>query len=112
MLNRTPDKLHSEGRGVKMMGGARARRRVGCWFRRVDVPDSQHGEKWWRGVVAGDGTCWQGSLWLLVHGEDDGQFMGALVYSEGSGRCRDGMVRHAGQGIGRSQHVPPVLWLR
>ena len=56
MLDQSPpDELRSEGRGVKTTGGARARRGVVFWFRRVDVPDPHRGEKWWRGVVAGDG---------------------------------------------------------
>ena len=39
VLDKRLDKLRSEGCGVETTGGARARRGVVCWFRRVDVPD-------------------------------------------------------------------------
>ena len=50
VLDKRLDKLRSEGCGVETTGGARARRGVVCWFRRVDVPDPQRGVKWWHGV--------------------------------------------------------------
>ena len=53
MLDKYPNELRSEGRDAKAAGGARARRGVVCWFRRVDVPDPQRGVKWWHGDVTG-----------------------------------------------------------
>jgi hypothetical protein len=53
MLAKSPKVTRSEGRGVETTGGARARRGVVCWFRRVDVPDPQRGDKRWHGDVAG-----------------------------------------------------------
>ena len=43
MLDISLNELRSECRGVETTGGARARRGVVCWFRRVDVPDPQRG---------------------------------------------------------------------
>ena len=53
MLDGSLKVTRSEGRGVETTGGARARRGVVCWFRRVDVPDPQRGVKWWHGDVTG-----------------------------------------------------------
>jgi hypothetical protein len=52
MLDRSLKMTRSEGRGVETTGGARARRGVVCWFRRVNVPDPQRGNKRWHGDVA------------------------------------------------------------
>ena len=53
MLDEYLKETRSEGRGVETTGGARARRGMVCWFRRVDVPDPQRGDKRWHGDVAG-----------------------------------------------------------
>ena len=86
MLDKYVNELRSEGRSVITMGGARARRGVVCWFRRVDVPDPQRGVKRWHGDVAGA----RGALRSDRSGEKAGG------YSDRSGRCRDDM-RCSGQ---------------
>lgn len=88
MLDKSPGELHSEGHGVKTTGGARARRGAACWFRRVDVPDPQRGEKWWHGDVADA----RGALRSGRSGEkaEVTANYGSGGYSDRSGRCRDG----------------------
>ena len=86
MLDGSLKVTRSEGRGVETTGGARARRGVVCWFRRVDVPDPQRSVKWWHGDVADA----RGALRSGRSGEKAGG------YSDRSGRCRDDM-RCSGQ---------------
>ena len=86
MLDKSPKVTRSEGRGVETTGGARARRGVVCWFRRVNVPDPQRGNKRWHGDVADA----RGALRGGRSGEK------ADGYSDRRGRCRDDM-RCSGQ---------------
>ena len=51
---RVVQRRRGPGRGVKMTGSAHAGRGVVCWFQWVDVPNPEHGEKWWRRDAAGD----------------------------------------------------------
>ena len=113
MLDGSLKVTRSEGRGVETTGGARARRGVVCWFRRVDVPDPQRGVKWWHGDVTGAHRALRGGR----SGEK------ADGYSDRRGRCRDDMrcsgqrdgalrLSEVGSGHGRGDKISHSRWHR
>ena len=118
MLGKYLNELRSEGRGVVTTGGARARRGVVCWFRRVDVPNPQRGVKRWHGDVAGargarrSGRSGEKTDGYSDRSDDAGTTCGAVVNgmvlcgSVRSAVCTDGVtVSATADGIGQYEGI-------